>query len=684
MRKKAWMEAFGEIKESYLTEAMETEKLVEKKKKKRNMNWIFQYTGAVACVCIMMTAIVGGVLHWNGKIGPDSESNDFPLQREEADEMMQDLVTMASSVTDDGTIGATKPEVITENVPVSATNIVEENEVTEEIIEMDIAFPEGAFFAELDEEKIASIWGQEALKWGELAIADDYLTEGNIIYDGEGKVWTSTLYGYQDETQKEEGMYAFKIEFSPEQLPPTCEIYDGDNTEIWNIHDTKIHVQKFSNKAMSYTSYELTFIRELPEKVGCKAVFRMEDAAAKALAEEMVNQSLDPQKTLQLSQLNTEETPDILLNDFAVRLLRMSIKENENILLSPLSVSTALAMTANGADGRTKAQMEDVFGLSVSSLNQYFYDYLTSVSKEEIQNLVSANSVWIKDDPSLTVEEDFLNIVQPWYAAETFTEEFNKNTLKKINDWVKKNTNDMIPQILDKMDGDAVMYLVNAIAFDAKWTDVYYERQVRPGTFTLSDGTETEVDMMYSEEYRYLEDEHAKGFIKPYEGRRYAFAALLPDENISVEEYAASLTGERLHQILSNMKQDTINAAIPRFTSGYRCELSDVLKKMGMTDAFEGELADFSKMAYSANGNILINRVIHQTSFALDELGTKAGAATVVEMVEETAMITEEEPKEVYLDRPFLYMIIDCKNNTSVFIGILNDPSSDGSGAAAD
>ncbi len=677
MKKKAWMEAFSEIKESYLKEAMETEKLVEKRKKKRGMNWIFQYASAVACVCIIMVAIVSGVLYMNGNLEVNQESNDFPLHRDEAE--LEDEAAVTSSVTNPGTFAQTQPEIITENMPVSNPVSVEENELEEAIVEMDIALPEGAFFADLNEEidgkTLASIWGQESIKWEDFSIADDYLVEGNIIYDREGIVWTATLYGYLDEVKKAEGTYAFKLEFSPEQLPPACEISVNDDTETWTVYDQEIKVKKFSNKNIAYTSYEFTFIREVPEKIGVRAIFRMHTAnEAKDLAMAMLNQSLNPQETLQLSQLNTEKTPDIVLNDFAVHLLQTSIEENENILLSPLSISSALAMTANGADGETRNQMEEVLGLSVNSLNQYFYDYLTSISREKEQSLLSANSVWIKDDESLTMEEDFINIIQAWYNSETFKEEFDAKTLKKINAWVKDKTNEMIPEILDEIPKEAVIYLINAIAFEGEWKEVYYESQVRPGEFTLTDGTKIDVDMMYSEEYRYLEDEQAKGFIKPYKGGRYAFAALLPNEDISVEEYAASLTGEGLYQLLSGVKMDIVNAAIPRFESGYQCELSDVLKSMGMTDAFDGELANLSKMAHSENGNLLISRVIHQTFFALDELGTKAGAATAVEIVEETAMEVENEPKEVHLDRPFVYMIVDCDYNTPIFIGILNHP----------
>ena len=228
----------------------------------------------------------------------------------------------------------------------------------------------------------------------------------------------------------------------------------------------------------------------------------------------------------------------------------------------------------------------------------------------------------------------------------------------------------MVEDILDEMPDDAVMYLVNALAFEAGWEAEYREHQLGDGTFHAVDGDKT-VQMMYGDEQAYLEGEGFTGFMKPYEGGRYAFAALLPDEGIGLDGLVKSLTGETLAAALANVQDATVETTMPAFSSEYDAELSSVLMGMGMTDAFDGERADFTGMGSSPLGNIFINRVLHKTFIDVTPLGTRAGAATVVEMNPEGAYIPPEEIKIVVLDRPFLYMIVDTEYNIPLFIGAM-------------
>ncbi|MPN64990.1 hypothetical protein SDC9_212769 [bioreactor metagenome] len=145
---------------------------------------------------------------------------------------------------------------------------------------------------------------------------------------------------------------------------------------------------------------------------------------------------------------------------------------------------------------------------------------------------------------------------------------------------------------------------------------------------------------------------------------------MLPNEGVSIADYAASLTGDRLMNILNNAQAIKVKTAIPKFESEYSVEMGDVLKSMGMTNAFDAYRADFTRLG-QADGNIYISRVLHKTYIAVDEKGTKAGAATAVEMSTTSAQL--EEPKTVYLDRPFVYMLIDCETNLPIFIGTLTD-----------
>lgn len=368
--------------------------------------------------------------------------------------------------------------------------------------------------------------------------------------------------------------------------------------------------------------------------------------------------------------------PDSTFTDseisFSLELLKNVQKENsgKNVLVSPMSVVSALAMTANGASGETLSQMEQVLGggIAIDQLNKYLYSYLSSMDSGEGFKLHTANSVWIKDTPTLKVERDFLQKTVDYYNSEVYREAFDNGTLDAINSWVNANTDKMIPKIIDRIDSDSVMYLINALAFDAEWETEYEDSQVKDGVFTTSAGEEQSVELMSSSEHLYLENDDAVGFIKHYKGRKYSFAALLPGEGTTVSDYIAGLNPEELYQMVSEPVQTPVNAVMPKFTFDFGINLNDTLKAMGMPKAFEGG-ADFTKMATSAEGNIYIGNVIHKTFIAVDEKGTKAGAATSVEMKNESAVIEIEKPKTVILDRPFVFMIIDNETSLPIFIG---------------
>ena len=363
---------------------------------------------------------------------------------------------------------------------------------------------------------------------------------------------------------------------------------------------------------------------------------------------------------------------NIAASDFAVRLFSANMSEGKNTLISPLSVLCALAMTANGAEGETLSGMEAALGMSTSELNLYLYTYLLGLPEGEKYKLSVANSIWFTADESFSVNQDFLQLNADYYGADIYKAPFDATTLRDINNWVKSNTDGIIPKILDTIPKEAVMYLINAIAFEAEWTKYYEQGQVRDGEFTKDDGTKETADMMYSSEGEYLEGDNEIGFIKYYSGRKYAFAALLPDEGMSIEEYALSLSGEELNAILSGATSATVNTAMPKFEVEWSAELSKVLSAMGMGAAFDPDIADFSSLGTATDGNIYIDQVIHKTYIKVGEKGTRAGAATVVAMNKAEAG-EPVEPKRVYLDRPFVYMIIDCENNVPIFIGALVD-----------
>ena len=374
----------------------------------------------------------------------------------------------------------------------------------------------------------------------------------------------------------------------------------------------------------------------------------------------------------QVNALDDLSSQNADVTDFAIRLLKASEERGKNTLISPLSVLCALAMTANGAEEETLAQMEEVLGMTTEELNLYLYSYMQNLPQGEKYKLSLANSIWFTEDERFTVNQDFLQTNADYYGADIYKAPFNDQTCKDINNWVKQNTDEMIPEILDEIPADAIMYLVNALAFEAEWSEIYEKQQVRDGKFTKEDGTKQDVELMYGVEGTYLEDENATGFKKYYKGGKYAFVAMLPNEGVSVSDYVASLNGESLNTLLNNTQHTTVHTAIPKFETEYNVEMSAILKDMGMTKAFDIYNADFEGLGTSTAGNIFINRVLHKTFISVGEKGTKAGAATVVEMADGAAA-EPQDPKEVYLDRPFVYMLIDCENNIPFFIGTMMD-----------
>ncbi len=364
---------------------------------------------------------------------------------------------------------------------------------------------------------------------------------------------------------------------------------------------------------------------------------------------------------------------DAAFTDFALRLLRAGAEPGENALLSPLSVLSALAMTASGAEEETLREMETVLGMTAEELKSYFHTYMNTLPQDEGCELYLANSVWFTDDEGFRVNEDFLQTGVDHFGAEIFRAPFTDKTCKEINAWVKKNTGGMIGEILQQLPPDAVMCLVNALAFEAEWARPYEnEWQVREGVFTREDGTEQTAEFMCGSEGAYLDDGLATGFLKYYEGYGYAFAALLPNEGVSVQEYLASLDGEALRTMLANPQDEIVDTALPKFEVTYGAELSDVLRDMGMEEAFDPERADFGGLGTSENGGLYLSQVIHKTFISVTEKGTKAGAATAVIVGDGAA---PGEPKVVTLDRPFVYLLVDAESGTPFFIGTMMDPA---------
>ena len=221
-----------------------------------------------------------------------------------------------------------------------------------------------------------------------------------------------------------------------------------------------------------------------------------------------------------------------------------------NVLISPLSIQTALTMAANGAGGRTLTEIEEFFGSDIKNLNGQLAAITESLSKDM---LTFENSIWIRDEKGrLEVKDEFLQKNKSYHKAEIFSAPFDKSTVNDINGWAKDKTDGMIDSVIEKISYDTVMILLNALTFEGKWQEPYKKMSVRDGFFTALDGEKQIVSMMHSTENTYLETDEAKGFIKQYEGMDYSFAAVLPKDDTDISQFFKYLDGAKLNDILDS------------------------------------------------------------------------------------------------------------------------------------
>ncbi len=358
------------------------------------------------------------------------------------------------------------------------------------------------------------------------------------------------------------------------------------------------------------------------------------------------------------------------VTDFALSLLREERSGSVSVLLSPVSILNALGMVANGASGTTLKQIETATGMSLHQLNDFLYTYRMSLPADsKTCKAALANSAWLRD--TFRVEDAFLRSCVNYYSAEVYRSAFDGGLVTDLNRWVSKKTDGMISDLLEKEPGaQTMLYLVNAACFDAKWETPYTKENVRTdGIFTAASGKRQTADYLDSHETIYLSSNNVSGFLKPYDGGKYAFVALVPDEGVTLADYLRNLTGEHLYQLITDHHYADVQASIPKFTARSELELEEPLRAAGISDLFDVSAADLRGLGSAPNGNTLyVNSVLHKTYLELDENGTKAAAATSLD-VNGGAAPPSEDVKTVTLDRPFLYMVVDTHACVPLFMG---------------
>lgn len=369
----------------------------------------------------------------------------------------------------------------------------------------------------------------------------------------------------------------------------------------------------------------------------------------------------------------TASSPEEAITDISVDVLKSLYKGDENTLISAVSISLALGLTAGGAEGETLREFEELLGRGVSleEMNAFYKALSEKIDDAESVDINVANSIWIRDNKdAISVNDGFIRRAEENFDADVYSRPFDDSTAKDINAWVDDNTDGMIKGIIDKIDPLTVMYLINALAFEADWQREYTDTSDY-FKFTNCTGDVETVTGMFSREAIYLEDENTVGFVKNYKGGDYGFAVFLPNKDVSINDYVTDLTGEKLISMLNNTQTVPVEAKLPKFSFSYSASLNDTLKAMGLETAFDSSQADLSGIGSSAMGNLYISEVLHKTFIEVAEEGTRAAAVTSVALNTESAMMMPENVKYVTVDRPFVFAIIDNASNTPLFMGVV-------------
>jgi serpin B len=366
-------------------------------------------------------------------------------------------------------------------------------------------------------------------------------------------------------------------------------------------------------------------------------------------------------------------------NAFGLELFQQ-IRENsdeENLMISPLSVSVALAMAYNGAGSETKSEMEKVLKLNGLTKEQINASYeklisaLQSLDEEVVFEL--ANAIFYAE--GFSVKQKFLDINRQVYDAEVEALNFNNSaSVDIINGWVAEKTHDKIEKIIEQLNPLDRMVLLNAIYFYGTWTNKFDEEGTHNLSFRKTDGTTLEVPMMSKlEKLLYKENTLFKAIKMPYGNGQYNMVVMLPVGSNSSQDIIDVLTIANWNSWMATFEMaERVKITMPRFKYAFETSLKDVLKNLGMEKAFLPNKADFSGIS---NEDLYISEAIHKSYIDVNETGTEAAAVTG--LVFATTSMEQNPPVSFYVDRPFVYAITENDTGAILFIGEVNHPEYD-------
>jgi len=363
-------------------------------------------------------------------------------------------------------------------------------------------------------------------------------------------------------------------------------------------------------------------------------------------------------------------------NAFGFELIKRLHEEeaDENIFISPLSISAALAMTVNGAKGETKAEMLEAMqleGWSVDQMNEAYRVLLNVLPLlDDDVKLEIANSIWYKLGYNILPE--FLEVNSVYYSSETNEIDFSDPGAKDIiNGWVEDNTNGLIEEMIDQIPSNIVMYLINAIYFKGIWLKQFEAEDTKEELFFSEDGSSEKVEMMKFDgeiSLPYFEMDKFQAVDLAYGDSIFSMSLFLPKQGYTIDDLIDELNTQNWDTWINAFTDQNIMLQMPKFSMEYEKKLNEVLKALGMERAFTFG-ADFSGI--NGTGGLMISRVKHKSFIEVNEEGTEAAAVTVVEIIETSV------PQVPFFNAnsPYLFVIRDKKTNSILFIGKMMNPN---------
>ena len=361
-------------------------------------------------------------------------------------------------------------------------------------------------------------------------------------------------------------------------------------------------------------------------------------------------------------------------NNFGLTLFEAMNSEapEDNLFISPISVSMALGMALNGADGETRAEMLEMLqkqNLSEEAINESYQSLvrlLSGLDPEIIFNI--ANSIWYNDGVEL--EAPFLDKNETYFEAEVQALDFsNPQSVDRINTWVENKTNGLIEKIIDDIKENTIMYIINAIYFKGNWTYPFDPEATGKAPFYNLSGTTASVDMMTQRgTFPYYTTDQATFIDLPYGDSLYTMTIILPEESNDLNELVSELQSGLYASAESNFEHTKVDLFMPRFKLAYETEMKPILRSLGMEQAFSESQADFTRIHKA--GGLFVSDVVHKSFVEVNEEGTEAAAVTSVTIG--TTSVGPPIP-QVRVEKPFIFLIREKSTGTFLFAGKITE-----------